>query len=803
MKILATMESATSFDAFHFMTLVKSVFKSPRTQTFYIIIDGIDECEKQDRITILQTLSSVESITSKKHAIRVFITSRYRLQTSISDLFSHVEDICASSGRAASDIAVFIEDEIQGLETSGDLVVGDRNIIQDIKRFLFEHADGMFLWATLALREICHQRCDDDIREVLKSENLPKGLTELFIRTLSRIVSQGNENITRQILPWIIAPKQPLTMDQIAESALVEILQANAHPGRRINGIHHIGAWFNGLVEVDEERKTVHFAHASIHRFLLGSPAKRDLAAFHMNLDDANHHLGEVCVTYVNFGNFQTSVAERRREMMQFVPKDKAQSALAQEWSSSKTSKLGKLFSDTRLPPASENLDRAIVRFQSEAGWEDDTAARHPFLKYAASKWIFHTSSFNKKSSKTWSLWQRMLVNGHGVACSPVSGEVLPALNEELVDWAFDQRHAGLLATLQSSELRGHISSKKIIDLSRDGDIELLSLVHGTDFHVDTLLMSIRAASRKGYLEVVELLFSGVSDQDVLAQLHKQSLLCACGWGQLRLVQRLLSHGTMACPVMQPGDIKRSPLQIASQYGHIKVMELLFEATSLLPDDESGNAARNYMGTSMEGVGTAFTAAVVNNQVDAAELLIHHGANVDAGTGFALTEASAEGNSDMVRLLLRKGASVNSPPGATYPPEFVLNPLAAAASGGHTGIIKQLLEAGISGRGGGWGGEKALECAAASGDFELANQLLSSNYLFSDFNGCLQAAAKFNHCHIIKLFLDNGVKINKIDDHTNRTALQMAVEFGYASTVQFILESGAEFSSDESVQDII
>jgi hypothetical protein len=31
----------------------------------------------------------------------------------------------------------------------------------------------------------------------------------------------------------------------------------------------------------------------------------------------------------------------------------------------------------------------------------------------------------------------------------------------------------------------------------------------------------------------------------------------------------------------------------------------------------------------------------------------------------------------------------------------------------------------------------------------------------------------------------------------------MAVEFGYASTVQFILESGAEFSSDESVQDII
>jgi ankyrin repeat protein len=798
MNILGTVESAPSFDAYHFMILMKSVFKPAKRfhpQTFYIIIDGIDECEQKDMDTLLRTLSSVESITSETHEVRVLVACRHRRPNSIADLFPHVEDICASAGPATSDIAVFIDDEIQGLEASGELVVGDRNIIQDIKRFLFQHADGMFLWATLALREICHQRCDEDIREVLTSQNLPRGLPELFTRSLSRIVSQDNEKITRKILPWIIAPRQPLTLDQIAESALVEILQTNAHPGRRINGIHHIGAWFNGLVEVDEERKTVHFAHASVRHFLLGSPVKRDLGTFHMDLDNANHHLGEICVTYLHFTNFQTALAQRRREMAHFVPKDIAQSALAQEWSSSTTSKLGRLFPDTRLPSASENLDRAIVKLQPEAAFEDDTATRHPFLKYAASKWIFHTSSFNDKGSKTWAIWRNMLVKGHGVALSPVSGDVLPALNKELVNWAFDQRHAGLLSVLTSPEMREHIPAERIIGLSRAGDIELLSLVHGTTGFPPTILLSaIKAASRKGHVEVVELLISSVSDQHLLAQLRKQSLLCACGWGQLPLVNWLLSHGAIANPKVESGH--RSPLQIASQYGHVEVMKLLFGVVSLLFDDMNGNAARAYIGTTSEGVRTAFITAVVNNQVDAAELLIHHGANVNESLGYesVLTIASGEGNSDMVRLLLREGASlrrVDSLPSAAHV-GFDTHPLQAAASGSHLDIIKQLLDAGTSLI---WGGEQALECAAASGEIELVKRLLSLSAVSFPLHLArgLHAAAKFNHCNIIKLLLDQGADINSAEFPTGKTALQTAIEFGHASTVEFLLRWGAEF----------
>ncbi|KAF4979595.1 hypothetical protein FZEAL_4224 [Fusarium zealandicum] len=124
-----------------------------------------------------------------------------------------------------------------------------------------------FLWAAFQLQEICSKSSDEEIRCAISSQNLPKNLTEIFIRSPSQILSSGKAEIVIKLLPWITAAERPISLDEPGDSAVIKILQPHSIPERRINGIHRLSSWFQGLVEIDEKIKTVSFAHASIKHF--------------------------------------------------------------------------------------------------------------------------------------------------------------------------------------------------------------------------------------------------------------------------------------------------------------------------------------------------------------------------------------------------------------------------------------------------------------------------------------------------------------------------------------------------------
>ncbi len=130
-----------------------------------------------------------------------------------------------------------------------------------------------------------------------------------------RVISRRNTAVAVKTFPWVATAKRPLTLDELREAISIEIGQPYLVPERLINGIDQLASWCENLVHVDEELKTVQFAHQAIHRFIIEVPRGLQVENFRVNLANADHHAGEICVTYLSFNNFKTTLARRPQPM--------------------------------------------------------------------------------------------------------------------------------------------------------------------------------------------------------------------------------------------------------------------------------------------------------------------------------------------------------------------------------------------------------------------------------------------------------------------------------------------------------
>ncbi|KAF6822593.1 nacht domain protein [Colletotrichum musicola] len=99
-------------------------------------------------------------------------------------------------------------------------------------------------------------------------------------------------------------------MQQLREALSVEIGQKYSQPERMINGIERLTIWCENLVQIEDTYETVHFSHHSIRTFLL-QPSKGPFWEFHVDVPTVDHHIGEICLTYLDFSDFRTALINR------------------------------------------------------------------------------------------------------------------------------------------------------------------------------------------------------------------------------------------------------------------------------------------------------------------------------------------------------------------------------------------------------------------------------------------------------------------------------------------------------------
>ncbi|KAK3393558.1 hypothetical protein B0H63DRAFT_491470 [Podospora didyma] len=519
-----------------------------QSKMFHIFIDALDEFEPTERRALLDLLASLGSSGS---GLRVFLAGRESLSGELKGKLTGIERVSMASAEANTDITLYIEEALQERTQNQDLVIRDQSLVLDIKQALVKHADGMYV--TFLIDELCAQPCDDDIRNAIGC--LPKTLTETFSRALLRIVSRRKAPVAAKTFSWVVIAKRHLTLDELRQAISVEIGQSYSNTGRLVSGINQLATWCENLVHVDEELKTVQFAHQAIHKFIVEGLMRPQFTDFCFNLADADHHAGEICVTYLNFNDFKTTLA-RRPQPIPVHPVAMAKLALLHQLkvpsSVSATS-----FSSRRHKSKTE-LDVVGVLASYKRGEAEEALRKlqqsHPFLKYASIHWISHTSRLQKDISTTWDLWHRIVTCGHDLANRPrPEQQNLQSL------------HYALTCLIQGC---GGISEREKLQqtwsLAAEGDIELLNIASAT----------LQGASKGSHLVVVERLLTAGADVNVdPAKYGRTALQAASEDGHLAVVERLLI--ARADVNADPGPTGQTALQAASEGGHLTVFERL------------------------------------------------------------------------------------------------------------------------------------------------------------------------------------------------------------------------------------
>jgi len=456
-------------------------------------------------------------------------------------------------------------------------------------------------------------------------------------------------------------------------------------PERLVNGMDQLASWCENLVHIDEDLKTVQFAHQAIHRFIVEGPTGPQLTDFHFNLADAHHHAGEICVTYLNFNDFKTTLARRPQPMKPVPPIAIAKLALSNKLRMPHA--MPKFSSSSRHQNSKTQLDIIRALSSYERGNADEALEKlqqsHPFLRYASIHWISHTDKFRKGISRTWDIWLRMVTCGHDLAKRPwLEQQKFNALDAELLAWSLQSGHYALIRLIQDC---GGLSEpekyRNAWDSAAQGDIELLDVLLEGGYSLQITSAALQTASGGGHSEIVERLLAAGANVNVgpAKDRGRTALQAAAGGGHLKVVERLLAAGAN----VNVGPAKyngRTALQAAAEGGHLEVVERLLAAGANVNSDPAKYNGR-----------TALQAASEGGRLEVVEQLLAAGANVNADPAeyygrTALQAASGRGYLEVVERLLAAGAKINASP-ADY---YGCTALQAASGSNYPKVVERL-----------------------------------------------------------------------------------------------------------------
>ena len=213
-------------------------------------------------------------------------------------------------------------------------------------------------------------------------------------------------------------------------------------------------------------------------------------------------------------------------------------------------------------------------------------------------------------------------------------------------------------------------------------------------------------AAQCGSIECCQLLLRFGSDPNVRTVQQATALLLACGSGQARVVDVLLSNDRAQADARLPNSAGHTPLFAAAARGYAKIVELLLSKGGLGPSDVNLQVASS-------GGQTPLIAAARRGDIGILCMLIQAEADLDqpdASGRTPLYAASQEGHLDVVKHLLDSGAELEPHM------EDGSSPLAIAAKRGHDACVLELINYGADVRRQDANGKTIFEVACTSGD---------------------------------------------------------------------------------------
>ncbi len=593
-----------------------------------------------------------------------------------------------------------------------------------------------------------------------------------------------------------------------------------------------------GLVIWDREDGIVRFAHHTVQQFLLHSDQSgKQTGALQCSHNEAELHVGEMCLTYLLFSDFETQIQVRPAQSQTEQPSDVPRAGPAYwipEMLGVRSSKLERPFRLLGLSPSSPALDIDLgkqLRSASELkrpAPSSEVFKKYSLLQYIIDHWVLHTKGFNHRPSLSRKLQDLAMY------------KTLPF---EFRPWGRNRHYSKYGC---SSCQPGSAASSKAEKMP------FMSLLHyaaeaghwplmESQWIEKCLLHEVPSDNRQTFQW----------DEDARHRLLGESLVRECrhpgkssDWticiairnGHVTMVERLLSHYYVKWPPNFHATIINAAV-VAASCEHKMIFELLLEyLQSSQPGyfekyvRECGHiilalaAANGHQGIverlCQEGVpvdkkidkygDTPISAASASGHDDVVRFLIANGARLLKEGATPLHRAAEYGHATVARTLLElhRDSSVHAGDRIWEPGDLLgaLNqdgetPLHQAARNGHVGVVQVMLEI-SSAKDERWLQAKtpasshkqnALHLAAANGHLEVVKLLFNktemsmSQWLDGNGQSSLMLAIKGNHIPVVEWLLARNIGWYDADN-SNRTVLTHALIGGYGEITQLLVE---------------
>ncbi len=261
-----------------------------RERPCYLLVDGLDECEIEDRANILEFIGELAERAN------VIIISRKEadIEHSLRDLERRVsvKIIYISAKDNKADIERYVQDEALRLEISDPVLL--TRVISEVGN----RAQGMFLYARLMLNELHQTDTDEERYEALR--HLPEGIDAVYSRSMARIeaTKQPRRDRILRLLQWVVYASRPLTVTELETALAITPHEEVFKPGNKPKVGRLFLDYCTSLLELDEETDTLQCIHATVKDFLTESPQSR-LA----DMESAHAYAASICLTYINYSD--------------------------------------------------------------------------------------------------------------------------------------------------------------------------------------------------------------------------------------------------------------------------------------------------------------------------------------------------------------------------------------------------------------------------------------------------------------------------------------------------------------------
>lgn len=390
---------------------------------------------------------------------------------------------------------------------------------------------------------------------------------------------EGNAAIVDTILRWVAAAKRPLQLDELLEAIAIKAGDRSLQRGRLLNlsesGSGRYIPWCvplcRSLVIVDEEDLSVRFAHHTVKQFLLSGLSTPPIDRFHFQQSDVNHMAGEMCVTYLNFSDFEQRISRVRNVNEILHPVDIASTAMTatQNRTASYGIKIAKLITKKSSVnfDVMDRLDRSTTR-----------ELQYAFLEYASHYWLSHTGGFSPENTFAWASWKSLVLTEHTLARKPWTINERMEVEGPILDFIVSENHEALKLCLREARAKiGHEPLGKLLQKASSsndtGTVQLL-LSFGYELSQEDLDVALQTASKRNHAEIISLLLDGGANSIV-------ALKVAAEAGYTQVVQQLLEFNPARYVEGLGGHDLLQALCTALDSGHIGVINRLLSVEVL------------------------------------------------------------------------------------------------------------------------------------------------------------------------------------------------------------------------------